>query len=318
MRLVTFEVDGESRLGVALGERVIDLRAMATAMSAGGRGPAADAILGDMFSLLQAGDEGMEAVRTLLDALDDSAITDPRYAYSVASVRLLAPLARPGNIVCVGLNYRDHVLEHNPNARMPEQPILFAKYANTVIGPGDGIIYPTTTQELDYEAELVVVIGAGGKHITREHAYDHVAGYTVGQDVTARDLQRGDKQWVRGKSQDTFAPLGPYLVTRDEVPDPQALDITLWVNGAVRQDSNTRNLIFDVPYLIEFISQGITLAPGDLIYTGTPPGVGAFRTPPIFLQVGDEVTVEIERLGRLTNRVVADDTLPSTTTLLVS
>jgi 2-keto-4-pentenoate hydratase/2-oxohepta-3-ene-1,7-dioic acid hydratase in catechol pathway len=152
-----------------------------------------------------------------------------------------------------------------------------------------------------------VVIGKTGKHIAREAAYEHVAGYMVGQDVTARDLQRGDGQWVRAKSQDTFAPLGPYLTTRDEVPDPQSLAIKLWVNGEIRQDSNTSNLIFDVPFLIEFISQGITLCPGDLIYTGTPPGVGAFRKPePALLQVGDQVTVEIERLGSLTNHVVAD------------
>ena len=308
MRLVTFEADGARRLGVALHDRVIDLRAVAThraaTRSADGRGLGSEAIPDDMMVLLRAGDEGLQTVRTVLDAVDDEILANPNCAHEPSSVRLLAPLPQPGTILCIGLNYRDHVLEQN--GRMPEWPILFVKPATTVIGPGDGIIYPTTTQELDYEAELVVVIGRGGKHIPRERAYDHVAGYMAGQDVTARDLQRGDRQWGRGKSQDTFAPLGPYLVTRDEVPDPQALDIKLWVNGELRQDSNTRNLIFDVPYLIEFISQGITLRPGDLIYTGTPPGVGAFRTPPAFLKVGDETTVEIERLGRLTNRVVPD------------
>jgi acylpyruvate hydrolase len=220
-------------------------------------------------------------------------------------VRLRAPVPIPPKILCIGQNYRDHVLEQN--AKMPEKPIIFAKFATTVVGPGDDVIYPTTTTELDYEAELVVVIGKTGKHVSRAQAYDYVAGYVVGQDVTARDLQRGDGQWVRGKSQDTTAPLGPYLVTRDEVPDPQALDIKLWVNGEMRQDSNTVNLIFDIPFLIEFISQGITLTPGDLIYTGTPPGVGAYRKPePLFLQVCDEMTVEIAGLGRLTNRVAAD------------
>jgi acylpyruvate hydrolase len=284
---------------------VIDLQAAGAALGAEGRGPNVAAIPADMLGLLRLGDEGMDAVRVLLAAVGDAAAGEGRYAYSAAAVRLRAPLPAPAKILCIGQNYRDHVLEQN--GTMPEKPIIFAKFTNTVIGPGDDIIHPTTTQQLDYEAELVVVIGKTAKHVSREQAYDHVAGYVVGQDVTARDLQRGDGQWVRGKSQDTTAPLGPYLVTRDEVPDPQALDIKLWVNGEIRQDSNTVNLIFDIPYLIEFISQGITLTPGDLIYTGTPPGVGAFRKPqPLFLQVGDEMTVEIAGLGRLSNRIAAD------------
>ncbi len=304
MRLVTFEVNDAEYLGAVVGERVIDLQAAAAALSAEGRGPSA-AIPGDMLGLLRAGDAGMDAAREVLDAVGDGAAGEGHYAYNLAAVRLRAPVPVPPKILCIGQNYRDHVLEQN--AKMPEKPIIFAKFATTVVGPGDDVIYPTTTKELDYEAELVVVIGKTGKHISRAQAYDYVAGYVVGQDVTARDLQRGDGQWVRGKSQDTTAPLGPYLVTRDEVHDPQALDIKLWINGEMRQDSNTVNLIFDVPFLIEFISQGITLTPGDLIYTGTPPGVGAFRKPePLFLQVGDEMTVEIAGLGRLTNRVAAD------------
>lgn len=310
MRLVTFEVEGTERLGAVRGEgdgaRVIDLRAAAAALGAEGRGPLPALLPDDLVGLLRAGDAGIDAARAVLDAVGDAEVDDARYAHRLAAVRLRAPLPAPGKIICVGQNYRDHVLEQGPGVRMPERPILFAKWPNTIIGPGDGIVYPTTTRELDYEAELVVVIGRGGKHIARERAYDHVAGYCAGQDVTARDLQRADRQWVRGKSQDATAPLGPYLVTRDDVPDPGALDIRLWVNGDLRQDSNISNLIFDVPTLIAFISEGITLAPGDLIYTGAPPGVGAFRDPPAFLQVGDEVTVEIEQLGRLTNTVIAD------------
>lgn len=304
MRLVTFEVNGTQRLGAAVGERVIDLQAAAAALAAEGRGPGAAAIPAEMLGLLRAGDAGLAAVRAVLDAAGNGAAGEGRYAYHLAATRLRAPLPTPTKILCIGQNYRDHVLEQN--AKMPELPIIFAKFINTVIGPGDDVIYPTTTKELDYEAELVVVIGRTAKHVARERAYEYVAGYMAGQDVTARDLQRGDGQWVRGKSQDTFAPLGPYLVTRDEVPDPQALAIRLWVNGEVRQDSSTSNLIFDVPTLIEFISQGLTLQPGDIIYTGTPPGVGAFRKPPAFLRVGDEVTVEVEKLGRLTNRIAAD------------
>lgn len=301
MRLVTFEADGSRRLGAVVGERVIDLAAAAAALSAAGRGPATP-VPSDMLALLRAGDAGLDAARAVLDAVGTDG--DGRYAFDLDAVRLCAPIADPGKILCIGQNYRDHVLEQN--AKMPERPIIFAKFSNTVVGPGDDVIHPTTTQQLDYEAELVVVIGKTGKHIARERAYDYVAGYMAGQDVTARDVQHGDGQWVRGKTQDTTAPLGPYLVTRDEVPDPQSLDIKLWVNGEVRQNSNTRNLIFDVPHLLTFISEGITLNPGDLIYTGTPPGVGAWRKPPVFLQPGDEMTVEIEKLGRLTNRVVAD------------
>jgi acylpyruvate hydrolase len=302
MRLATFEVDDTRRLGAIVGERVIDLSAAAADLAPRTSGLAD--VPADMLALLRAGDEGMEAVRALLNAVETAGTTD-QYSHSLSAVRLRAPLRTPSKILCIGQNYRDHVIEQN--ATMPDKPVMFAKFTTTIIGPGDAIVYPTTTKELDYEAELVVVIGKTGKHITRDAAYEYVAGYMVGQDVTARDLQRGDGQWVRAKSQDTFAPLGPYLTTRDEVPDPQSLTIKLWVNGEVRQDSNTSNLIFDVPYLIEFISQGITLCPGDLIYTGTPPGVGAFRKPePALLQVGDQVTVEIERLGSLSNHVMAD------------
>jgi len=306
MRLVTFEAGTAQRLGAVVGERVIDLQAAAAALNARGRGTAEAGIPADMLGLLRAGDDGLATVRSLLDAVGDAAGADASgYSYDLAIVRLRAPVPAPNKILCIGQNYRDHVLEQN--AKMPEKPIIFAKFTNTVIGPGDDIVHPTTTRELDYEAELVVVIGKTGKHIAREQAYEYVAGYMAGHDVTARDLQRGDGQWVRAKSQDTFAPLGPYLVTRDQIPDPQALDIKMWANGEVRQDSNTANLIFDVPHLIAFISEGMTLEPGDLIFTGTPPGVGAWRKPePVFLQPGDETTVEVAGLGRLINRIVAD------------
>ncbi len=309
MRLVTFEAEGTERLGAVIGdggteERVIDLPLAAAALASTGRGPGVGELPSDMLALLRAGDAGIDAARATLDAVAGESPDDARYSHALSAVRLRAPIGVPGKILCIGQNYRDHVLEQN--GTMPERPIIFAKFANAVAGPDDDVIYPTTTRSLDYEAELVVVIGRGGKHIAREQAYEHVAGYMCGQDVTARDIQKGDGQWVRGKTQDTTAPMGPYLVTRDEVPDPQALDIRLWVNGELRQDSNTLNLIFDVPTLIAFISEGITLAPGDVIYTGTPPGVGAFRKPPAFLQVGDETSMEVQGLGRLTNRIVAD------------
>ncbi|MCL4425537.1 MAG: fumarylacetoacetate hydrolase family protein [Firmicutes bacterium] len=210
----------------------------------------------------------------------------------------------PRNIICVGLNYADHARESGVD--LPERPILFAKLLNSVIGPGESIVLPPESAEVDYEAELAVVIGRHCRRVRPEEALDYVAGYTCINDVSARDFQLSDRQWVRGKSQDTFAPIGPYLVTRDEVPDPQDLDIRCLVNGDPLQDSNTRQMIFSVKDLISFISQGMTLEPGDVIATGTPHGVGFAREPKVYLQDGDEVVVEIERVGRLVNPVRRD------------
>jgi 2-keto-4-pentenoate hydratase/2-oxohepta-3-ene-1,7-dioic acid hydratase in catechol pathway len=209
----------------------------------------------------------------------------------------------PGNVLCVGLNYRDHVAESK--APMPQQPVLFAKWTNAMIGPGASIVLPPDTQEVDYEAELGVVIGKTCRSVSADQALNYVAGYLCINDVSARDFQRGDGQWVRAKSQDTFGPFGPWLVTRDEIPEPQTLNIRCSVNGRVLQDSNTREMIFGVRDLIAFISRGITLEPGDIISTGTPPGVGFAQKPPVFLQAGDEVTVEIDGIGRLSNPVSA-------------
>ena len=211
------------------------------------------------------------------------------------------PIERPGKIVCVGLNYRDHAEEQG--TALPQAPLLFAKWPNTLIGPGDAIVIPSFTQQVDYEAELGVVIGERVRGVSEENALEAVRGYLCLNDVSARDLQFGDKQWTRGKSPDTFCPIGPELVPAAEVPDPQALAIRAIVNGDVLQDSSTSNMIFTVAEIIAYISQAITLEPGDLIATGTPAGVGAFRDPPIWLQPGDEVTIEIEGLGALTNPV---------------
>lgn len=224
---------------------------------------------------------------------------------TLESLTLMPPVPGTRKILCIGQNYADHCAEQNVS--LPERPILFAKFTTSLVGPGAPIVHPSETTMLDYEAELVVVIGRQAKKVAREHALDYVAGYMCGNDVTARDVQKRDGQWVRGKSFDTFAPVGPFLVTRDEIPDPMNLDIRCWVNGELRQESNTRHLVFDVPTLIENLSAGITLMPGDLIFTGTPGGVGVHRKPPVFLTPGDTVTVEIEGLGRLENPVVADE-----------
>ena len=219
-------------------------------------------------------------------------------------VRLLAPVA-PTSILCIGLNYRHHAQE--TGAKIPEFPVLFFKNTSTVQHPGAPILLPThlKSDEVDYECELAVVIGRAAKNISRQNALDHVLGYTCANDVSARDWQikRGGSQWCRGKSFDTFCPLGPWLVTRDEISNPNALKIRTRVNGEVRQDGNTDDMIFDVPTLIEFLSGSTTLLPGTVILTGTPHGVGMARKPPCWLKAGDTVSIEIEKIGTLTNPV---------------
>ncbi len=210
----------------------------------------------------------------------------------------------PQKIVCIGLNYRDHAEEQG--ADLPERPLLFAKWPNTLIGDGDPIRIPSISEQVDYEAELGVVIGRRASRVSKEDALDYVRDYVVANDVSGRDLQFSDGQWVRGKSLDTFLPVGE-PVPASEVPDPQALGIRAILNGETMQDSSTANMVFGVADLIAFVSQAITLEPGDLIITGTPAGVGIFRDPPRLLQPGDEITIEIDGLGSITNPVVAAD-----------
>ena len=208
----------------------------------------------------------------------------------------------PQKIVCVGLNYRDHAEEQG--TQLPERPLLFAKWPNTLIGDGDPIRIPAISEHVDYEAELGVVIGRRARAVSAGDALDYVEGYVVANDVSGRDLQFADGQWVRGKSLDTFLPVGD-LVPASEVPDPQALAIRAVLNGVIMQESNTSNMIFGVADVIAFVSQAITLEPGDLIITGTPAGVGAFREPPVWMKPGDEITIEIDGVGSITNPVIA-------------
>jgi 2-keto-4-pentenoate hydratase/2-oxohepta-3-ene-1,7-dioic acid hydratase in catechol pathway len=211
------------------------------------------------------------------------------------------PIDRPEKIVCVGLNYRDHAEEQG--TELPAAPLLFAKWPNTLIGAGEPIVIPPVTKQVDYEAELAVVIGERVRGVSTDDALDVVRGYLCLNDVSARDLQFSDGQWVRGKSLDTFCPVGPELVPAAEVPNPQALPIRAIVNGEVLQDSSTANMIFSVAEIVAYVSRAITLERGDLIATGTPAGVGAFRDPQVWLEPGDEVTIEIEGVGALTNPV---------------
>ena len=213
------------------------------------------------------------------------------------------PIERPGKIVCVGMNYRDHAAE--AGLEVPTRPVLFAKWANALIGPGEPIVVPPESEQIDYEAELGVVIGAPVRRVAPEQALEAVAGYVCVNDVSARDLQFEDGQWTRSKSFDTFCPVGPRLASAEEVGDPQDLAIRCLVNGKPLQDSSTAHMVFGVAELVSYASQALTLEPGDLIATGTPAGVGFTRDPPVFLRPGDEVTVEIERIGALTNPVRA-------------
>lgn len=254
-----------------------------------------------IFYGIQDGDSIQKTNLSWEDILAGRAVTGGANV-SLDSVRVLAPIAQPSKIIAVGQNYMDHCREQN--VEPPERPILFTKFTTSIIGNGDTIEYAQAlTQKADYEVELAVVIGREARNVSEEDALDYVFGYTVANDVSARDLQFGDKQWVRGKSLDTFCPMGPCILTADEVPDPQDLKLSTTLNGTVLQDSTTAEMIFGVRHLISFCSKAFTLLPGDVILTGTPDGVGVFRDPPIFLTDGDTVTCEVEGIGQLTNPV---------------
>jgi acylpyruvate hydrolase len=289
MQLVTFVQGGAQRLG-ALAQRdgqaaIVDLN------RADSRLPS------DMIAFLAGGDTSRALAKQVLAAPPPDAVLER------AGVRLAAPIPRPGKIICIGLNYRDHAAESN--AVLPEFPVVFAKYANTVIGPGDAIVLPRVTEQVDYEGELGIVIGARVRDVPEDAALACVAGYLPVNDVSARDYQMRTSQWTIGKTFDTFAPMGPALITADEVPDPHNLDLRVTIGDEVLQNSNTRHLIFTIPQLIAYLTSVMTLEPGDVIASGTPAGVGSARTPKRWLRAGETVCVEIERLGRLENPVVA-------------
>ncbi|AMV27022.1 Ureidoglycolate lyase [Gemmata sp. SH-PL17] len=278
-------------------------------------GPRAALAVADGYIDLHATDPGLPTcVKTLLaaspavrKAASEVASSKNAVKYAANAVKLLPPVPQPGKILCIGLNYRDHAIEGGK--AIPTEPVLFGKFPNTLIAHGEPIVLPKVAQKVDYEAELVIVIGKTGKNIPNtDAAFEYVGGYTVGHDVSARDWQfRGEeKQWIIGKTFDTFAPTGPVLVTADELTNPHNLQVQLRLNGETLQNSNTKEFIFGVPHLLWFLSQVITLEPGDLIFTGTPPGVGIARKPPILLKAGDVAEVEIEGIGTLKNPVVAE------------
>lgn len=302
MRLVTYRahVESEARLGVIIDDYAIDV-----------------AILGDragiplpcrMLDLIDLGAPAIDAIRDLLDDLKQRWPVGA--ARSLANVTLLAPIPRPRkNLFGIGLNYVEHVAESakslDTSKDLPKQPVIFSKPPTTVIGPGQPVVHRgDITQQLDWEVELAVVIGSVASRVAPEEALKHVFGYTVCIDMSARDCRRAG-QWIYSKGQDSYAPLGPCIVTADEIPDPQILDLWLTVNGVEKQRSNTRNMLFKVDYLISDISQGITLEPGDIIATGTPEGVGAGRDPQEWLWPGDVIEAEVAGIGKLRHPVVA-------------
>ncbi len=302
MKLVTFQHADTISAGALLDDAsVLDINAAYAVNRKAANLHAGPPLATDLKHLLSQGSDALSQVAELVETARRQIQAAPG-VHAVADVQLLAPIPNPQKIVAIGQNYRDHCAEQG--VEPPGRPIIFAKFPTSINGPNGVITWdPDLTSEVDYEAELAVVIGQKARNVAQENAFDYIAGYMNANDVSARDLQFGDRQWVRGKSLDTFCPTGPYLLTKDEVADPHALSIRSILNGTVMQDSNTSNLIFTIPFLIAFASRAFTLLPGDILLTGTPPGVGVFRNPKVLLKPGDTISIEVEKLGTLTNRV---------------
>ncbi|MGH9338779.1 MAG: fumarylacetoacetate hydrolase family protein [Acidobacteriota bacterium] len=307
MKFCSFSANGKSLFGFeASSGQLVDLIEAAHALAKQRKLSAPDDTLfraTDLKGWLRPGRKAIDFAREISDAVGQG--NAEVGIYEPEGVRFLPPITNPGKIIAIGLNYKDHAQEQG--VPLPEAPLMFAKFTTSLNAPGQEIRLPSISQKVDPEAELCVIMLKSGRRFSEEDAREAIAGYAVGNDVSARDLQFSDKQWVRGKSCDTFAPCGPYLVTEDEVGDPHNLHIELRLNGNVQQSSSTSNLIFNCYSLVSYISQGITLETGDIIYTGTPSGVGVFREPPVFLKPGDVVEVSIEKLGVLRNPVVAGE-----------
>ena len=297
MKLVRFSTNGQSpRLGILDGDRVADVQ-QSLAASLARRGVVRAQEIAEALApqstrrFLEGGVASHEAVAAITDW-----VTVPR-----ATARLHAPIHDPGKFICIGLNYKDHAEE--AGMPIPKEPPIFPKWNNTILDPGEPILRPRGEKTLDWEVELGVVIGKTARFVPKERALDYVYGYTIINDASARDFQFHTSQWGPGKMGDTLAPVGPYIADRSEIPDPHVLDVKTWVNGTLMQNGNTKNFIFDLGYIIQYLTNIMTLSPGDLISTGTPAGVGFSRKPPITLQPGDVVKLEITGLGTLENPV---------------
>jgi acylpyruvate hydrolase len=305
MKLVTFSQNGHLKIGALFQEnKVIDLVSACNLYNSEKNNTFE--MPSDMIELLNTGEVGLEATRKLFEFIKKQYEREPEKldgsVYAIEMVKLKAPILNPRKIICLGLNYSDHAEEGG--LKPPDRPILFSKPPTAIIGHEEPVIYPKISNKIDYEVELAVIIGRKGKEIPEKKAYDYVAGYAVFNDVSARDIQFSDGQWFRGKSFDTFAPIGPCLTLKEQVTNPQNLKMQMKVNGEIRQDSSTKNMFFKIPYIISFISDVITLEPGDIIATGTPSGVGIYAKPePRLLKVGDVMEASIEKLGVLRNPV---------------
>ena len=283
MRIYAFEAEGDRHVGVERDGHLVDLG------------------VPDLLTLLRQGPEALQEAARRAPGIP----AGRGRTYEVAGVRLLAPVPRPGKILCSGINYRSHLVE-NPAATLPAQPFFFSKVPSAVIGPYAPVCHPALTQQLDWEVELAVVIGRSLRHAAEGEAMKAIAGYTILNDVSARDIQFTDQQITLGKNFDTFAPMGPCLVTPDELRTVENLRLRSFVNGHLMQDGSTTDWVFPLPGLLAFLSRVMTLEPGDVVSTGTPGGVGVFRKPPVFLKPGDTVVVEIEGIGRLENPVIGE------------
>jgi 2-keto-4-pentenoate hydratase/2-oxohepta-3-ene-1,7-dioic acid hydratase in catechol pathway len=297
MKIVRFSTNGQTpRLGVLQGDRIADLQAsVAASLTRRGVTRAAELAAALVPNSTRAFLEGGPLVEETVAGIKEW-VTVP-----ANSARLHAPITDPGKFICIGLNYRDHAEE--ANQPIPKEPPIFAKWSNAILDPNEPILRPRGSNQLDWEVELGVVIGKTARFVSKEKALDYVWGYTIINDVSARDFQFIGSQWMAGKIPETFAPVGPYIADRTDVPDPHVLELKLWVNGKQMQGGNTKTFIFDVRYIVSYLSGLMTLSPGDLIATGTPPGVGFARKPPVFLQPGDTCRLEITGLGQIENPV---------------
>jgi len=288
MRLISYGPRYEERAGLRFEDGYVDLQAVLPDMPSTWKG------------VLWAG--RFEELRAAVarGAFEKAPRIDP------AGVRLAPPIPDPTKVICLGLNYRDHAEEQNKP--LPEKPMLFPKVPSALVGHGEPVVLPVDEPKVDHEVELAFVIGRRARNVKAEDAYDHVLGYTIMNDVSGRLAQGTEKQWLRAKGFETFGPMGPHIVTADEIPDPHALSLSCRVNGELRQRSDTSQLIFQVPFLVEYLSRSMTLEPGDVVSTGTPGGVGVYREPPVFLKDGDLMRLEIEGIGVLENRVTSTST----------
>lgn len=308
MKLVTFTHNNNTRIGaVTEGNEVVDLNfAYQAFLEAEGKLRSeliAEAYIpAQMEGFLQGGNESLSIAKEMVDyALNNRESFKHPLVHAFEDVKIEAPVTKPGKIICVGHNYREHIAEMG--RELPPHPVVFAKFANTVIGPQDDIPFYPISEQLDYEAEFAFVVGKKARNVAKEDALNYVAGYTIANDVTYRDIQRRTLQWLQGKTVEGSAPIGPWLITSDELQDPSGLGVLLTVNGEERQKTNTANFVFDVPTLVEFLSNLMTLEPGDIVLTGTPGGVGFARDPQVFLKDGDIVRIEVDKVGVLENKV---------------